>query len=121
MSLSLWHHATRPAPDKTRDWRRGGKRRTAYRPQVEPMENRCLLATGPTAGLVADIMPGAEPSKPEKLVNANVTLYVSTYAPTLYPKPTRSMWKSDGTPAGTEQVAVTVGEDLTPVGSSVYF
>jgi ELWxxDGT repeat protein len=87
------------------------------------MENRCLLATGPAAALVADIVPGTDPSNPENLVNANGTLFFGVWDPSLYPNPTRSLWKSDGTSAGTERVVVTErgADNLTQVDNLLYF
>src|SRR3954469_10596241 len=59
---------------------------------LEPLEDRCVPASGPSASLVADIVPGAESSYPQNLTNINGTLYFNA---------NRSVWKSDGTPGGT--------------------
>src|SRR5262245_7227758 len=56
------------------------RRSRAHRPTLETVEQRCLLATGPSATLVADIVPGADASNPEHLVNAAGTLFFGARA-----------------------------------------
>ena len=68
---------------------------------------------GGDASLVKDIYPGPTGAKPTGLYNANGTLYFAAASPTAGTE----LWKSDGTAAGTVQVAdVTPG----PAGSFPY-
>lgn len=67
--------------------------------------------------LVKDINPGDPSWVPGGLTNVNGTLYF-----TAYDGKNNGLWKSDGTVAGTVLVKViSVGGDLTPAGSSLYF
>jgi ELWxxDGT repeat protein len=104
--------------------RPGGRRQARSRPILELLENRCLPASGVSAALVADILPGSLGSNPAHYVVLNNTLYFAAndgvHGTELY--------KSDGTAAGTVLVNdINPGSgdanptDLTPVGGTLYF
>jgi ELWxxDGT repeat protein len=91
---------------------------------LEGLEHRCLPASGLSAAIVADIVPGSAGSNPAHYVVMNNTLYFAAndgvHGAELY--------KSDGTAAGTVLVKdINSGSgdsnptDLTPVGSTLYF
>jgi ELWxxDGT repeat protein len=91
---------------------------------VDVLEDRCLPASGLSAALVADILPGSSGSNPAHYVVLINTLYFAAndgvHGTELY--------KSDGTAAGTVLVKdMNPGSgdsnptDLTPVGSTLYF
>src|SRR3954462_1400307 len=80
---------------------------------LERLEDRRLLSGGLTASMVADFVPGAESFSPIGLANANGTLFFSTFG---------GLWTSDGTPAGTREIATrTSSDEITPVGDSVFY
>src|SRR4051794_16952004 len=94
-----------------------GRHRPKSRLTLESLEDRCVPATGTSATLVADILPGAESSYPQNLTNVNGTLYFNA---------NRSVWKSDGTAAGTVflkefPVLPTESTVFTPVNGTVLF
>ena len=90
--------------------RRRRGRRPACQPRIEPLEGRSLLASGPSASLVADIVPGPGSSNPGGLTAVGGTLYFGAEDSSNSP----GLWKSDGTPAGT--VLVKGGLDNAPWG-----
>src|SRR5262245_15947916 len=86
--------------------------------QVEALEDRCLLASGLSASLVADIVPGVDSSNPTELTSANGTLFFAARDPTSG----LGLWTSDGTATGTHLVAGFPDIDqITAVGASVFF
>src|SRR5262245_56079481 len=96
-----------PAPAQPR-----GRRRT--RLHVELLEDRCLLASGMAATLVADIVPGPAGSGLGNLTNVQGTLYFNAWDPATS---TQGLWKSDGTASGTVQVKPGIaGTGFTPIG-----
>jgi ELWxxDGT repeat protein len=101
------------------------------RPTVELLEDRCLLASGLSAALVADIVPGIYGSNPGGLysnasgfVVMNNTLYFAADDGVHGSE----LFKSDGTAAGTVLVkdinpgsASSSLSNMTPVGGTLYF
>ncbi len=89
--------------------------------RLEPLDDRCLPASGLSASLVADIVPGADSSVPYVLQNVNGTLYFGAVGPTGQ----TGVYKSDGTAAGTALLTGGIGSlptfDFTPLGGSVLF
>jgi ELWxxDGT repeat protein len=100
--------------------RRLRQRRAGGRLQVELLEDRCLLASGLSAALVADINPGPESSYPRYLTNLDGTLYFSSSTPD---NGQGELWKSDGTAAGTVFVEDEVGDlkEFTSLNGTVFF
>src|SRR5262249_55796653 len=97
MLLPSWLGLLRPASPRSPAQRHRNRRPPACRLHVEPLEDRCLLVSGLSATLVADIVPGSQSSSPEGLTNVNGTLYFGAVDPsTGY-----GLWKSDGTGPGT--------------------
>ena len=90
--------------------RRRRGRRPACQPRIEPLEGRSLLASGSSASLVADIVPGPGSSNPGGLTVVGGTLYFGA----MNSSNTPGLWKSDGTAAGT--VLVKGGLDTAPWG-----
>src|SRR5262245_15225099 len=70
----------------------GRPRRSVSRLRLEQLESRDL----PSANLVADIMPGSADSFPSQLTDVSGTLFFTSHG---------ALWKSDGTTAGTVQLA----------------
>src|SRR5262249_756047 len=100
MLLPDWPGFLRLAsPPRPAEWQRG-RRRLARRLYLEPLEDRCLLATGLSAALVADIVPGPASSDPEGLTNVAGTLYFGA----LDSSNRWGLWASDGTGPGTALV-----------------
>src|SRR5262249_43375401 len=97
--------------------------RAVCRLHVELLENRCLLATGLSASLVADLVPGAGSSSPANLTNVNGTLYFSASDPTNGV----GLWKSDGTAAGSVLLKGNMAppdyalSDFAPMNGLVFF
>jgi ELWxxDGT repeat protein len=92
--------------------------------RVEHLEDRCVPASGLSASLVADLVPGPGSSNPQNLANMNGTLYFATSNPTTGTE----LWKSDGTAAGTVLLAQgfnssnpQVPQDFTWFNNAVYF
>src|SRR4051794_711041 len=70
-----------------------------FRPVLQPLEERCVLAAGLSASLVADIVPGPGSSNPQYLPSAGGALYFYTQD-----TPGSESWElrtSDGTAGGT--------------------
>jgi ELWxxDGT repeat protein len=91
---------------------------------VEALEDRCLLDSGLSAAIVADIVPGAAGSNPAYFLAVNGTLYFTAEDSAHG----RELWKSDGTAAGTVLVKdINPGSgssspgNLTKIGSTLYF
>src|SRR5690349_3619361 len=74
--------------------------RPGYPLRVEPLEDRRPLASGISAAMVADIVPGAGSSHPNDLTAEGGTLYFRA----LHPTDGWALWKSDGTAGGTVMV-----------------
>jgi ELWxxDGT repeat protein len=94
------------SPRTVRAKSKAAARPSRIRLQVETLEDRCLMAAGLSASLVADITPGAASSSPYNLTTVNSTLYFGASDPTNG----SGLWKSDGTAAGT----VLVKQGLVP-------
>ncbi len=129
MLLPSWLSFPRPTSRPSPTNRRQARRRPATRLQVEPLEDRCLLAADLGATLVADIVPGADSSNAQHLTNVNGTLFFGAVEPTLQ---RAELWTSDGTAAGTKLVNAfdTLAgysytqyppRDFTPLNGSVFF
>src|SRR6266542_2274859 len=91
---------------------------------VEALEDRCLPASGLSAALVADIVPGVVGSKPSDLVPVNGTLFFVANDG----DHGTELWKSNGTAAGTVLVKdIRPGpgdadpQNLTSVGGKILF
>jgi len=124
MSLFTWLGFRSATLHRAAVQRRQPPRRTTYRPHLELLEDRCLLASGLSASLVADINPGEYPSNPQHLTNVNGTLYfgISANGGPLYgTSSSSSLWKSDGTAAGTVLVKDVFPQSFTSIGGSVFF
>jgi ELWxxDGT repeat protein len=100
------------------------RQQTSLRPNLDALEDRCLPASGLSAALVADILPGSAGSNPANYVVLNNTLYFTAndgvHGTELY--------KSDGTAAGSvlvKDINSGTGDsnpfDLTAVGTILYF
>src|SRR5262245_30572366 len=96
--------------------RRTSRNRPRCRLQVEPLEDRWLLAGGLSATLVADVVAGTNSSSPQDLTNVNGTLYFRT-ADINSP----GLWKSDGTAAGTVLLQNGTVDNLTNVNGTLWF
>src|SRR5262245_46674214 len=105
MLLTWWLDFMRSNPHgaSAKRWQGGqrGSHRLRARLHLEPLEGRCLLASGQSASLVADLVSGPNSSNPQNLANVNGTLYFATSNPTTGTE----LWKSDGTAAGTVLLA----------------
>jgi ELWxxDGT repeat protein len=115
MRLSVWSRRG----VSTRQAARGQERTHQLRLHLEPLEDRSLLASGLSATLVADLVPGPDSSEPEALTNVGGTLYFGALATGAY-----GLWKSDGTAAGTVLVKGNLGgylDNFTPMNGSVFF
>lgn len=111
MLLPSWLCSTRSAQ------RPPSKRPLFARLQIESLEDRFTLS----ASLVADIVPGAEWSRPSSLTNVNGALYFGTTDPATGAGELR---KSDGTAAGTVLLKMNLGSapsKFTPLNGSVFF
>jgi ELWxxDGT repeat protein len=87
--------------------------------RLEPLEDRSLPASGLSATLVADLVPGPDSSEPEALTNVGGSLYFGALAAGAY-----GLWKSDGSGAGTMLVKGNLGgylDDFTPMNGLVFF
>ena len=98
------------------------RRRPTCRLTFEVLEDRCVPASGLSANLVADILPGTASSNPKDFANINGSLYFSATDPTGQ----QGLYRSDGTAAGTTFLKTTgpagsTARDYTAVGSNVIF
>src|SRR5262245_42823021 len=109
-----------------RSFRAGSQRTRGKQPvprplRVEQLENRCVLAAGLSASLVADIIPGPFSSNPYDLTNLDGTLYFRVNDPVNGMQP----WKSDGTDSGTTFVTSLITPrldiNLRAMNGSVFF
>lgn len=119
MSLPSWIRVLRAASPQSPPRQTRGQRRPPFRPDVELLEDRCLPATGLSASLVADIVPGTDSSSPFNLVPANGTLFFTVVDSAATGR--QGLWKSDGTAAGSEFVAPLTPQNTTAIGGSVFF
>src|SRR5439155_5335623 len=120
MLLPSWLGFRQTASPRRPAERHRGRRRPACRLQVEPLEDRCLLAAGLSATLVADINPGTDSSNPSFLTNVGGTLYFAAFNP----NSGDGVWKNDGTASGTVLVKGNLNRnaaDFTPMNGSVFW
>jgi len=66
--------------------------------------------TGTGTRLVADLNPGFLPSNPWDLTPFGEYLYFTAYGTSATPRMQRFLWRTDGTPAGTERVVAESGD-----------
>ena len=117
MLLHSWLGFLRPRSRRGPVVRRRTTRPSRARLHVEPLEDRCLLASSLSASLVADIDPGYLSSRPTDLTNVNGSLYFAAGNGSTY-----GLFKSDGTAAGTMLVKGKLYPvDITPMSGSVFF
>jgi ELWxxDGT repeat protein len=115
--LILRRTAPRPARGVGHQPRRAGRAGQLY---VEALEDRCVLASGLSAALVADIVPGAASSNPASMTNVDGTLFFGAQNPT----GAWGLWKSDGTAAGTQRIKESFAgtpSKFTAMGGSTFF
>ncbi len=117
MLLPSWLRFFRPDSQRRPTKRHRGKRPPSCRLQVEALEDRCLLAAGLSAALVADIVPGVDSSAPVNLTNVNGTLFFAARNAS----GGGEVMKSDGTASGTVGLANIYGSNFTPMNRSVFF
>src|SRR5262245_22038625 len=103
MSFFSWHGKGTGSGRRVKTQSDMRRRRSTFKPRLEALEDRFVPASGLSASLVADIVPGSDSSNPSGLTNVNGTLYFSTVD---------GLYKSDGTAAGT----VLVKDDITGGG-----
>jgi uncharacterized protein (TIGR03118 family) len=97
--------------------------RPRRRATFESLEHRCFLASGLSASLVADIIPGELSASPKNLTNVNGTLYFGAWVNSKQGL-TRGFYKSDGTAHGTVLINGNLPgfpDNITPFGQSVLF
>src|SRR3954447_8254554 len=96
-----------------------GRRRTSRRRPIEPLEGRCLPASGASASLVADVVPGTGSSYPSAFTKVNDSIFFAAGS-----QPGRGeIWKTDGTASGTAPVKAMDFRpgNLTPMGGILFF